>query len=249
MLTLNDPQRRNAMTVGMGEALGAALGTLADRADLRAIVLTGTPPAFSGGGDLDMLRGHARAGREDGADASEEMVAFYERFLQVRSAPVPVIAAVNGHAVGAGLCVALACDLRIVADEARVGLNFARLGLHPGMGGSYLLPKLVGRERGAELLYTGRLVSGTEAASFGLALESRPSTEVLPRAMELARDIAASAPSVVRQLKQTLMADDRGIGDHIALEASNQAENYRSQDLDEGLRAVAERRQPVFTGS
>lgn len=247
--TLNDPDRRNAMTAAMGRAMAAAFADLAAEAELRCLVVTGAPPAFSAGGDLDMLEDHARRTREEGFDATESMREFYGLFLSVRELGVPVVAAVNGHAIGAGLCVALACDLTIVADEARVGLNFARLGLHPGMGGTWLLPRRVGRQRAAELLYTGRLVSGPDAADYGLALESRPAEEVLSRALELAGEVAASAPQVVRQLKGSLgvtFAND--LDEQLALEAAHQAANYRTDDVLEGLAAVRERRAPHFEG-
>src|SRR5690606_6704710 len=110
VVTLDDPDRRNAMTVEMGDAIRSTFQELATDADLRVAVLTGAPPAFSAGGDLGMLEDLARRTRDEGFDATETMRAFYERFLTVRDLPVPVIAAVNGHAVGAGLCVALACD-------------------------------------------------------------------------------------------------------------------------------------------
>ena len=249
VVTLNDPDRRNAMTVAMGQALQAAFTELSEDHQLRVAVLTGAPPAFSAGGDLDMLEELSRRSREESFDATMEMRAFYERFLTVRDLPVPVIAAMNGHAVGAGACVALACDLRIVADDARIGLNFARLGLHPGMGGSWLLPRVVGDQRAAELLYTGRLGRGSELAGYGLALESLPAEEVLPRAEDLARDIARSAPQVVRQLKHSLdVAPTATLDEQLQREAAAQAYNYRSDDLVEGLAAVRARRDPVFTG-
>ena len=249
VVTLNDPDRRNAMTVGMGDALAATFEDLAEDAQLRVVVLTGAPPAFSAGGDLAMLEDHARRTREEGFDATEEMQAFYERFLAVRDLPVPVVAAVNGHAVGAGLCVALGCDLRIVAADAKLGLNFAKLALHPGMGGSWLLPRIVGEQRAAELLYTGRLASGAEMARYGLALDALPADEVLPRALELAEDIATSSPLVVRQLKVSLeAARTSSLSEQLALEAANQAVNYGTEDLVEGLAAGRDRRPPEFTG-
>lgn len=249
ILTLDDPDRRNAMTETMGEALRDAAAGLRDDEGLRAVVLTGAPPAFSAGGDLAMLEDLARRTRDEGYDATGFMREFYARFLSVRDLPVPVIAAVNGHAVGAGLCVALACDLRIVADEAKVGLNFARLGLHPGMGGSWLLARAVGPQRAAEWLYTGRLVSGREAASAGLALESLPADEVLPRAIALAEEIAAASPLTVRQLKQTLATTaDADLDAALQREAECQAVSYGSDDLLEGLAAGRERRSPTFTG-
>ncbi len=175
------------------------------------------------------------------------MRAFYERFLAVRQLPVPVIAAINGHAVGAGLCVGLGCDLRIVANEAKVGLNFARLGLHPGMGGSWFLPRILGEQRAAKWLYTGRLFSGAEAAADGLALEALPADEVLPAAIALAEDIAAASPTVVRQLRATLATSPTNDLDaQLDLEAAMQSVNYGTEELAEGLRAGRERRDPRF---
>jgi enoyl-CoA hydratase len=248
VLTLDDPGRRNAMTDEMGDALAASTAELAGDEQLRAVVLTGAPPAFSAGGDLAMLEDLARRTRDDAFDATETMRAFYRRFLTVRELPVPVIAAINGHAVGAGLCVALACDLRIVAADAKVGLNFARLGLHPGMGGSWLLPRTVDPQRAAAWLYTGRLVSGAEAADAGLALESTPAGDVLPRALELAAEIAAASPVVVRQLKVTLAADAPDLDSALGREAACQAVNYGTEDLREGLSAGRDRRSPAFPG-
>lgn len=249
VVTLDDPERRNAMTVEMGDAIRDAFAHLATDPDLRVAVLTGAPPAFSAGGDLAMLEDFAQRTRDEGFDASSDMRAFYERFLAVRTLPVPVIAAINGHAVGAGLCVALACDLRLVADEAKVGLNFARLALHPGMGGSWLLPRAIGLQHGAEWLYTGRLVPGTDAADAGLALRSLPADEVLPAALELAAEIAASSPLVVRQLKLSLEhASSTTLAEQLDREAAAQAMNYGTDDFLEGLAAGRERRAPRFTG-
>lgn len=244
VVTLDDPDRRNAMTVEMGEALQATAAGLREDTTLRAVVVTGAPPAFSAGGDLGMLEELARRTREEGFDATETMRSFYTRFLTLGALPVPVIAAVNGHAVGAGLCAALACDLLLVAREAKVGLNFARLGLHPGMGGSWLLPRAVGSQRAAELLYTGRLVTGEQAAAYGLALEARPAEDILDRALELAREVAASSPVVVGQLKETLTAHTPTLDAALAREAACQAVNYGTEDLREGLAAGRQRRAP-----
>ena len=249
VVTLHDPDRRNAMTPEMGDALRATFLELATDDDLRVAVLTGTPPAFSAGGDLGMLEDHARRTREEGFDATDEMRGFYDRFLEIRSLPVPVIAAINGHAVGAGLCVALACQLRYVAEEAKVGLNFSRLALHPGMGGSWFLPRVLGAQHAARWLYTGRLFSGGEAARDGLALAALPADEVLPAALALAEDIAGSSPMVVRQLRASLAASSgNSLDEQLDLEASMQAVNYGSEDLAEGLAAVRERRDPRFSG-
>lgn len=249
LVTMDDPERRNAMTEQMGRDLATTLGELGDDPGLRCVVLTGTPPAFSAGGDLAMLEDLGRRAREDDFDATATMRAFYDRFLAVRDVPVPVVAAINGHAVGAGLCVALACDLRIVAADAKVGLNFARLGLHPGMGGSWLLPRTLPQQQAARWLYTGALVPGDEAAAAGLALEALPADQVLPAALALAEEVAANAPLVVRQLKVTLAASEHAdLSRQLDLEAAMQAVNYRTADLAEGVAAGRERRAPRFTG-
>jgi enoyl-CoA hydratase len=249
VLTLDDPDRRNAMTAAMGDALEARCRELVDDDTVRVVVLTGTPPAFSAGGDLAMLEDLAERTRTQGFDASETMERFYRRFLAVRELPVPVVAAVNGHAVGAGLCVALAADLRIVADEAKVGLNFARLGLHPGMGGSWFLPRILGDQRAAAWLYTGALVAGRDAAAQGLALESVPGEQVLERALALATEIAASSPVVVRQLKSTLASTERwDLDEALRHEAAAQAVSYGTADLEIGLAAARDRSSPSFPG-
>jgi enoyl-CoA hydratase/carnithine racemase len=248
LLTLSDPDRRNAMTEEMGAHLSGALTGLAARPEVRVVVLTGAGAAFSGGGDLAMLEEKA-ARAKSGLDQTASMRRFYDAFLSVVDVPVPVLAAVNGHAVGAGACVALACDLAIVSTTARIGFTFSRLGIHPGMGGSWTLPRLVGPQRAAELLYTGRLVTGEEAVGYGMALEAVPAAEVLPRTLALAARIAASAPQPVRQLKRSLAgAGDRTLAQQLDVEASAQAENYRTADVEEGLRAARERREPTFTG-
>lgn len=248
LLTLDDPDRRNAMTTAMGDALVERCTELRDDRALRAVVLTGTPPAFSAGGDLEMLEDLARRTRDEGFDATDTMLAFYRRFLVVRDLPVPVIAAINGHAVGAGLCLALAADLRVVADDAKVGLNFARLGLHPGMGGSWFLRRILGDQRAAAWLYTGELVLGREAAAQGLALTSVPADEVVPTALRLAERIAAASPVVVRQLRATLDAGTDDLDAALDREARCQAINYGTDDLAEGLAAARDRREPRFRG-
>ncbi|MBW3562001.1 MAG: enoyl-CoA hydratase/isomerase family protein [Actinobacteria bacterium] len=249
VVTLDDPERRNAMTYEAGRALHDAFTDLGEDPDLRVAVLTGAGSAFSAGGDLDMLAEHARRTREEGYDASDAMREFYGLFLSIRELPVPAIAAVNGHAIGAGWCVALACDLDIVAEDAKLGMTFSRIGIHPGMGGSWFLPRMTHRQRAAELLYTGRLVSGADAAGWGLALEAVPADEVLDRSLELAREIAGSAPQVVRQLKRSLLSvHDRSLEEQLDVEAANQAENYGTDDVVEGIQAVRDHRQPRFQG-
>lgn len=253
-LTFDDPQRRNAMTEAMGRALAERVRELSADDDLRAVILTGAGSAFSAGGDLDMIESKARAGVErPGGEVREGhrrfMRAFYGLFLSIRELPCPALAAINGHAIGAGFCVALACDLRIAAQEARLGLNFTRLGIHPGMGATWLLPRLVGPAVAADLLFTGRVVDGIEAERLGLVNRALPRTEVMDAAGLLASEIAGAAPGAVRATKQSLArSTEATLSEQLDTEASEQALNYESQDLLEGIAAARERRSPRFDG-
>lgn len=254
VLRFDDPERRNAMTVAMGEALAACVRELNADPEVRAVVLTGAGRAFSAGGDLAMIEAKARAGREHPGDPvrarhREEMQAFYRLFLSVRELEVPSAAAIHGAAVGAGLAVALGCDVRFAARDARLGLNFARLGIHPGMGSTWTLPRLVGPAHAADLLLTGRLVDGEEAERMGLVNRAVESERVVPEALAWAEAVAEAAPGAVRGTKRALersLAAD--LGSQLRFEAEQQALCYESADLGEGLAAARERRPPRFTG-
>ena len=171
-------------------------------------------------------------------------------YLAVRELPCPTLAAVNGAAIGAGLCVALACDVRVAAREARLGLNFTRLGIHPGMRATWTLPRLVGPARAAELLFTGRLFDGAEAERMGVVNRVVERRRVLDETLALAAEIAASAPLAVRGAKQALARTlESDLPGQLAFEAEQQSLNYESADLVEGLAAAREKRDPEFHGS
>ncbi len=166
VVSLNDPPRMNALTEAMGDALEARVRELAQVRGLRAAVLTGEGRAFSAGGDLDFLLRESGRSRESNR---ETMQAFYRRFLSLRRSPVPWVAAVNGHAIGAGLCLAVGgCDVRVAHRDARMGMTFVRLGLHPGMAATHFLPQVVGPAAAAELMLTGRTITAEEALGMGL---------------------------------------------------------------------------------
>jgi len=248
-LVFQDPDRHNAMSRAMGEALKARIDELAQDRELRVVVLTGAGRAFSAGGDMDMLLDLARRAAAGRAlqETRDQMQEFYNLFLSVRALPCPSIAAINGHAIGAGLCVALACDLRISSTRARLALNFTRLGLHPGMAATWTLPRLVGPARAAELLYTGRTLSATEAERIGMVNRAVDAEDVVGEAHELARAVATSGPQAVRGVKQSLARSaESALDAQLQLEATLQAACFGTQDAAEGLAAVRERREPVF---
>ena len=252
-LQFNDPEKLNAMRREMGLAFRNVVGRLALDDGIRAVVLPGVGRAFSAGGALDMLQAQADAGAAAPGEAwrgiRDEMSSFYRLFLTVRDLPCPTIAALNGAAIGAGFCVALGCDFRYAAVEAKLGLNFTRVGVHPGMAATWNLPRLVGPGLAAELLYTSRLVDGEEAVRVGLANRSMPRDEVLAAAQAAAEEIAANAPLAVRAVKQALRrSETASLEDQLQFEASEQAKNFESQDSHEGLAAIRERRAPCFQG-
>jgi enoyl-CoA hydratase/carnithine racemase len=255
LVTFNDPERRNAMTEAMGRAIAERVNALVGDPSLRAVVFTGAGRAFSAGGDLAMIESMARRGSASpGGDTRREqsvfMRRFYDLYLSVRELPCPTIAALNGAAIGAGLCIALACDTRIAARDAKLGLNFTRLGIHPGMGATWNLPRIVGPAHAAELLFTGRILDGAEAERIGLVNRAVDVEAVLPEAMEMARAMALSAPIAVRGTKRALARSfDFDLAEQLDFEAHQQSLCYESADLGEGLAAARAKRPPRFRGN
>lgn len=246
-ITLDRPDNRNSMTAELLDGFTAALAAARAVASLRCLIITGTGPCFSAGADF---KGAVQRGDGERPLAPHERsLAMYQPFLAVLDVEVPVIGALNGHAVGGGFGLALCCDLRIGAREGRYGANFARLGLHPGMAITHLLPRLVGVAAAADLLLTGRLVDGVEAARIGLLGEVVAAAEVGARARATAELIAANAPGPVRTIKRAL---GRGLAagarDAALAEAFAQAESLATADAAEGIAALLGKRPPVFTG-
>jgi enoyl-CoA hydratase/carnithine racemase len=199
-VVLNRPERRNALTIPMARAVAEALEAAATSA--RAIVLTGAGPAFCAGGDLDELR--LLAARPESEIAEGLYGAFQKLVRTVRRVPVPVIAAVNGHAMGAGMDLALACDLRVASPEARLGQVWVRLGLIPGTGGAFWTAALAGPARAAELVLTGEPVDAQTALGWGLVNEVVPPDSVVSRAREWGERIASLPPEAVAANKRAL---------------------------------------------
>jgi enoyl-CoA hydratase/carnithine racemase len=246
VITLDRPDNRNSMTPELLDAFARA--SEAARADTgaRCVVITGTGACFSAGADFKSVvqRGASQAAPH------ERSFAMYEPFLSVLRIERPVLAALNGHAVGGGFGLALLCDVRIANRAAKLGANFCRLGLAPGMGISATLPRVVGHARAAELLYTGRLLTGEEAAVWGLVSYAVDADDVLPRTMELAREIAASAPLAVSATVAALRADLAHEVRRVAQrEAHAQASTVATTDFAEGVAALLEKRAPRFTGA
>lgn len=242
VLTLSEPTALNAMDEAMATVFQEKIEAL--RAiPLRALIITGAGRAFSAGGNLDMLEAKAKLSREEN---TARMLKFYKSFLCIRELGIPLIAAVNGHAIGAGLCLALACDIRVVAEDAKLGMTFTRLGLHPGMGGTYFLQEVVGKSGALELLLTGRVIRGQQVLDFGMAREICAGNDVLTRAEAIASEIIECGPLATKQLLETLRGSDAELEAALVREAECQSENYASAEFLEGVRAIREKRSPRF---
>ncbi len=245
VLTLNRPDNRNSMTAELLDAFGSAVQQVRAMPEVRCVVITGQGSCFSAGADFRSIVQRGDHSRVSG----ERSFAMYAPFLSVFDIEVPVIGALQGHAVGGGFGLALACDLRVAAADARYGANFAKIGLHSGMGISELLPRLIGVPRALEMLLTGRLISGSAGADWGLFNYALPGDQVLIKAMELAHELASAAPIAVRLIKRAVQAnlawDPRPAARR---EAFEQAATLATEDCREGVAALLEKRPPVFHG-
>jgi enoyl-CoA hydratase/carnithine racemase len=246
LLTLDNPAQRNAMSPPMTRAWAATMDRLAADTDVRVVVVTGEGSAFCSGGDPRWI-----ASEPDAAvhELRTRMIGFYRSWLAIRRLEVPTIAAINGPAVGAGLCLALACDLRYAAASARMSVPFVRLGMHAGMAATYSLPNVVGEAHARDLLLTGRTVGAEEAFRIGLVSRVSPDETFLDDVLATAREVAATAPVASRLTKVALR--DGGHADFdsaIEWEALAQPATLATHDLQEGVSAARERRQPRFTG-
>lgn len=242
-VTLNRAENRNSMTPDVLSGLSDAMGRVASDPEVRCVIVTGRGKSFCAGADFK-----SRVA-DEGLPPHERSFAMYSHFLKVLEVEVPTIAALNGHAIGGGLGLAVVCDLRVANQDAKYGANFVRLGLHPGMATTYLLPRLMGVPRATEFLLTGRIVTGAEAADVGLVNYAVPADQVLPKAQELAREIATAAPLAVRWTKQSIYRHaDWDPVSAARFEAHVQSRTFETEDHREGVKALLEKRPPNFVG-
>jgi 2-(1,2-epoxy-1,2-dihydrophenyl)acetyl-CoA isomerase len=247
VLVLNRPERLNALNVELAAALLEALRRAAADDAVRCVVLTGAGRAFCSGGDLVLLR-EGRTGKSP--EVLERLLrAGAEIPLAICGMEKPVIAAVNGPAAGAGMNLALACDIRIASEAAAFGQNFARVGLYPDFGGTYFLPRLVGPSRAAELFYTGEMFSAAEAERMGIVSRVVPAERFEEEVRALAGKLAAAPPLAARAVKQLLFRGElEALRRALEAEHRQQVECFQSEDCLEGLNAFFEKRPPRFTG-
>ncbi|MCX7155291.1 MAG: crotonase/enoyl-CoA hydratase family protein [Rhodocyclales bacterium] len=251
LLTLDDPATRNALN---GDDLYSAFEAVTERCnsdlDIRAVVLTGEGPAFSSGGNVrDMRDKKGMFGGEP-----HEIAEQYRRGIQripraLMNLDVPLIAAVNGPAIGAGCDLACMCDMRIASTRATFAESFVRVGIVAGDGGSWLLPRIVGYARAAEMAFTGEAVDAKQAFNIGLVSKVVPHEKLMESALDLALRIAANPPHVLRWTKRLLKESQHERLDTIlGMAATYQALAHQTADHAEAVAAMLDKRKPTFSG-
>jgi enoyl-CoA hydratase len=245
-IILNDPDRLNALTEEMGREILRLVPIINKNKEVRVVILTGSGRAFSAGGNLEIII--ARTKKKSTVN-EKEMIGFYHRFLSLRQINVPVIAMINGPAIGAAFCMSVACDLRTASTDAKMGVNFVKIGLSPGMGGTFLLPQTLGIPIAADLLLTGRTISAEEAFQKGIVHRLHSPETLKEETVKLALEIAANAPLAVRAAKQGIQNHMKAINQALKFESKGQAACFKTHDIVEGITAIRAKRKPNFQGN
>lgn len=249
-LTMNEPARRNPLTgnSAVPEFL-AAIDRIHNDRSVRAVILTGAGTAFSSGGDIRDMERQA-SGEVSGMQIRQEYRTGIQKLpLALFNLEVPIIAAVNGAAIGAGLDVACMCDIRIASEHAKFAESFVKLGIIPGDGGAWLLPRIIGMSRASEMSFTGEVIGADLAATWGLVSRVVPADQLLATAHQLAERIAANPPHAVRLTKRLLReALHTRLDTLLEMAAAFQALSHQTDDHREAVSAFLAKRAPVFKG-
>ncbi|MFN3604600.1 MAG: enoyl-CoA hydratase/isomerase family protein [Leptonema sp. (in: bacteria)] len=242
VLYLNNPSTKNSMTYEMGLEFNQTIKDLQNDPQLRVLIITGKNGVFSSGGDLNLLKSFKNKSFEEN---QKFMKHFYSLFLEVRKTPFAVIAAVNGHAIGAALAFALSCDLKYFVYEGKYSFNFLKIGIHPGMGSTFLIKEMASLQVAQELLFTGKTINGEEAYIKGLCNGVFHKEEILSKVIEIAKEIAENAPIPFRMLKKNLY-EVKNLEEALELESISQSKSFLTKDFQEAILAIEEKRKPFY---
>ena len=242
LVTLKRPEALNALSQSLLEELAEIPELVQQDPEVRAVIFTGEGKAFAAGADLKEI-----AAIKDPFMGREYALFGQRVFAEIAALPVPTIAAINGYALGGGLELALACDLRVAAKTAKLGLPEVGLGLIPGFGGTQRLPRLIGRGRALDLIFTGRHVDAEEALFLGLV--NRVAEDALEEAKKLAQKILKNAPIALALAKESVVrGEGLDLAETLEIEADLFSYAAATEDMKEGARAFLEKRPPSFKG-
>jgi enoyl-CoA hydratase/carnithine racemase len=251
VLTIDRPEALNAVgRSGDGAAFQAACSAINLDSGIRCVVLTGAGKAFSAGGDVKAMRERSGVFAADGVAIREGYRRDIHQIVRaIHGLEVPCIAAVNGPAIGLGCDITCMADMRLASDRASFGATFLKLGLVPGDGGAWLLPRIIGMSRAAELLFTAKVIDATTAEQWGLVSAVVPADNLMEQAMAMAQSVAQQPPHALRLTKSLLRQGQNASYDTIMeMSAAVQAISHLTEDHMEGVEAILERRQAIFQG-
>ena len=246
VVKLNLPDALNPLTQEMSREFPQAIEEIRRDPEIKGLILTGNGQAFSAGGNLKIMQQRTEI---PPFQHKEEVRQFYRSFLTVRSLTIPTIAAVNGYAIGAGACLTLACDLRIASEKAKFGFTFVKIGMHPGMAATYLLPRVVGTSKAYELLATGDLIDAAEAYRIGMVNKVVKPEDLMPAAREMAGKIATMPMVAAKTMKESIYINLEEPSIEVALdrEAAHQSLTFTTNDIKEGIAAAIEKRKAKYS--
>ncbi len=244
-LTLSRPEKLNAFIDTMREEIAQGLDQLGNNPDVRVVVMTGAGRGFCAGADINYL---AQLRKNNDTTNFKGLLEAGRRAIKtIRNMDKPVIASINGPAAGGGLCLALACDLRIASDQATFGATFVKIGLHPDWAGGYFLPRLVGTAKALELMLTGEVIDAKEAERIGLVNRVVPYERLAAETEALALKLASRPAAAIREIKKTAhLSLEVSLEEMLNREFDVQLQLFKTSDMAEGVNAFLEKRTPVF---
>ncbi|MGI5912210.1 MAG: enoyl-CoA hydratase/isomerase family protein [Syntrophomonadaceae bacterium] len=246
ILALNQPRTINAMTPQMAVEFKDAIHLIQEDKNIRVLIITGEGHSFCSGGDL---KSAFEMFESSPAKAEPTVVNFYKCFLNLTKLEIPTIAVIKGHTIGAGLCLAMACDMRIASSNTKMSMSFIKVGIHPGMAGTYHLPRLVGTAKALELCLLGEVIGADEAMRIGLVNHVIAPDQLEDFSLDFARRIANNPAVTARLIKRSIYRNlNVNLDDALLHESLSQILSASTEDMKEGLSATREKRSPVFKG-
>ena len=250
-ITLNKPETRNALSTDLCSDLVQAIKQADADKDVSCVILAANGKSFCAGGNLHEIKAMTAEQNMSPIQIEEWYRAGIQQIpLAMSNISVPVIAAVNGHAIGAGNDLTTMCDIRIAGEDAIFAESFLRVGIIPGDGGAWLLPRIIGQARANQMLFTGEFIDAHKALDYGLVSEVQPNDKLIERAQELAQQVAAFPPLAIRKTKELLRnAQSITLKENLDQAALYQGVLQQLDDHREAIDAILEKRKPVFKGS